>query len=70
MEMEYSDCQIRVEGLHKRFNRLEVLKGVDLTIKRGEVIVVMDPEAYSCSLKQPGNVIMTLSSSWLLKLSS
>lgn len=41
--MEYTDCQIRVEGLHKKFNRLEVLKGVDLTIKRGEVIVVMGP---------------------------
>ncbi len=35
------DSQIRVEGLHKRFGPLEVLKGVDLIVRRGEVVVVM-----------------------------
>lgn len=38
-----SDCQIRVEGLHKRFGQLEVLKGIDMTLRRGEVVVMMGP---------------------------
>ncbi len=38
-----SDCQIRVEGLHKRFGHLAVLKGIDLTVRRGEVVVIMGP---------------------------
>ncbi|MBA3339863.1 MAG: amino acid ABC transporter ATP-binding protein [Geodermatophilaceae bacterium] len=32
---------IRVEALHKCFGRLEVLKGIDLAVSRGEVVVVM-----------------------------
>jgi polar amino acid transport system ATP-binding protein len=39
--MHGDDCQIRVEGLHKRFGKLEVLKGIDLAIRRGEVVVIM-----------------------------
>ncbi|NGO09022.1 amino acid ABC transporter ATP-binding protein [Streptomyces sp. HC44] len=35
--------QIDIRGLHKRFGALEVLKGVDLTVARGEVVVVMGP---------------------------
>ncbi|MGP3966678.1 amino acid ABC transporter ATP-binding protein [Streptomyces sp. 6N223] len=35
--------QIDVTGLRKRFGALEVLKGVDLTVRRGEVVVVMGP---------------------------
>ncbi|MFD8381776.1 amino acid ABC transporter ATP-binding protein [Streptomyces sp. NPDC059679] len=35
--------QIDIRGLHKRFGSLEVLKGVDLTVARGEVVVVMGP---------------------------
>jgi ABC-type polar amino acid transport system ATPase subunit len=31
---------IRVEGLHKRFGHLEVVKGVDLELHKGEVVVV------------------------------
>jgi polar amino acid transport system ATP-binding protein len=34
------DVVIRVEGLHKRFGRLEVVKGVDLDLYKGEVVVV------------------------------
>ena len=34
---------IRIENLHKRFDSLEVLKGVDLDIKQGEVIAVIGP---------------------------
>lgn len=38
-----SDCQIRAEGLRKRFGALEVLRGVSLSVHRGEVVVVMGP---------------------------
>lgn len=33
--------QIRVRAVRKRFGRLEVLRGIDLDVKRGEVVVVM-----------------------------
>jgi len=32
---------IEVENLHKRFGPLEVLKGINLSVSRGEVVVVM-----------------------------
>lgn len=41
--MEYDDCQILVEDLHKKFGQLEVLKGVNLNVRRGEVVVIMGP---------------------------
>ena len=31
---------VKVQGLHKRFGALEVLKGVDMDVHRGEVIVI------------------------------
>ena len=34
---------IRVKGLHKRFGTLEVLRGIDLEIAEGEVLVVIGP---------------------------
>ncbi|WP_433418044.1 amino acid ABC transporter ATP-binding protein [Microtetraspora malaysiensis] len=34
---------VSVRDLHKRFGDLEVLKGVDLDVERGEVVVVMGP---------------------------
>lgn len=34
---------IKIQNLHKKFNDLEVLKGVDLEINRGEVIAVIGP---------------------------
>jgi ABC-type polar amino acid transport system ATPase subunit len=34
---------IRVENLHKRFGPLEVLRGIDLEIAEGEVLVVIGP---------------------------
>ena len=32
---------LRVENLHKRFGRLHVLRGIDLSVRRGETIVVI-----------------------------
>lgn len=34
---------IEVEGLHKSFGKLDVLKGIDNTIRKGEVVVVIGP---------------------------
>jgi polar amino acid transport system ATP-binding protein len=34
---------IRLENVHKRFGRLEVLRGIDLEVARGEVVVVIGP---------------------------
>jgi phospholipid/cholesterol/gamma-HCH transport system ATP-binding protein len=37
------DVFIEIRGLHKRFGKQEVLKGVDLTVKRGEMLVLIGP---------------------------
>ncbi len=34
---------LRCLGVHKHFGRLEVLRGVDLEVERGEVVVVLGP---------------------------
>lgn len=34
---------ISIKGLHKRFDQLEVLKGIDLEIEKGKVVVVIGP---------------------------
>ncbi len=34
---------IEVRGLKKNFGKLEVLKGIDITIRKGEVVVVIGP---------------------------
>src|SRR5664280_1506873 len=34
---------VRIEGLQKRFGDLEVLKGVDLAVEKGEVVVILGP---------------------------
>ena len=34
---------IKVQGLHKYFQKLEVLKGIDVHIKKGEVVCVIGP---------------------------
>lgn len=40
---EADGIAIRLEGLHKSFGDLEVLKGIDLTVQRGEVVCVIGP---------------------------
>jgi polar amino acid transport system ATP-binding protein len=38
-----SEPMLRLKGIHKRFGRLEVLKGVDLEVAKGEVICILGP---------------------------
>lgn len=35
--------KIKIKNLHKSFNKLEVLKGIDLTVKEGEVVCIIGP---------------------------
>ena len=39
-DMSEREVVVRVEGLHKSFGRLEVVKGVDMEVRRGEVVVI------------------------------
>jgi ABC-type polar amino acid transport system ATPase subunit len=41
--MGAADPILRVEGLHKHFGRSHVLRGIDLTVTRGEVLVIIGP---------------------------
>jgi len=41
--MTANDVVMRAEDVHKRFGRLEVLKGVDMEVRRGENICVIGP---------------------------
>jgi polar amino acid transport system ATP-binding protein len=34
---------VKLEGIHKRFGQLEVLKGVDLEVAKGEVVCILGP---------------------------
>jgi polar amino acid transport system ATP-binding protein len=38
-----TDAMVRAEGVRKRFGRLEVLKGIDLEVRRGEVMCMLGP---------------------------
>lgn len=38
-----ASAKILVQGVHKFFGNLHVLKGIDLTIKTGEVCVILGP---------------------------
>jgi polar amino acid transport system ATP-binding protein len=38
-----SDAMVKSEGVHKRFGRLEVLKGISLEVKHGEVMCLLGP---------------------------
>ena len=41
--MNGEDPVIRVRGLQKHFGALHVLRGIDLTVERGEVVVIIGP---------------------------
>ncbi len=34
---------IRIENLHKKFSKLEVLKGIDINVEKGEIIAIIGP---------------------------
>ena len=38
-----AETMVKLEGIHKRFGALEVLKGVDIEIGKGEVVCVLGP---------------------------
>jgi polar amino acid transport system ATP-binding protein len=38
-----AEAMVRLEGIHKSFGKLEVLKGVDIEIGRGEVVCILGP---------------------------
>jgi polar amino acid transport system ATP-binding protein len=38
-----SEPMVKAEGVHKRFGQLEVLKGITLEVKRGEVMCMLGP---------------------------
>ena len=41
------NLKVQVTDLHKYYGKLEVLKGIDMTVKQGEVVSLIGP----CSLK-------------------
>jgi polar amino acid transport system ATP-binding protein len=42
-DLRYAGPLLRLEGIHKRFGDLEVLRGVSLELARGEVVCVIGP---------------------------
>jgi polar amino acid transport system ATP-binding protein len=38
-----AEPMLRLEGIHKRFGELEVLRGIDLEVARGEVVCILGP---------------------------
>jgi polar amino acid transport system ATP-binding protein len=38
-----AESMVKLEGVHKRFGDLEVLRGIDLDVERGEVVCVLGP---------------------------
>jgi polar amino acid transport system ATP-binding protein len=38
-----AEAMVRLENIHKRFGELEVLKGVDLDVAKGEVVCILGP---------------------------
>jgi polar amino acid transport system ATP-binding protein len=38
-----SEAMVKAQAVHKRFGRLEVLKGIDLEVQRGEVMCMLGP---------------------------
>ena len=53
---------LSARGLHKRFDQLEVLKGIDLDVPSGSVAVVISPAAWATSINRPASGSVTCSS--------
>jgi polar amino acid transport system ATP-binding protein len=43
MTTDRNDVAVQIAGLHKSFGRHEVLRGIDLTVTRGEVVCIIGP---------------------------
>ena len=43
MNVKSTDVVVRIEDLHKSFGDLDVLRGVNLEVRRGEVVVILGP---------------------------
>ena len=41
--MSRADVQIQLKDIHKHYGPLEVLKGIDLDVHKGEVMVLIGP---------------------------
>lgn len=41
--MSEKEVLLKIEGLHKSFGSLEVIKGIDIEIEKGEIIVIIGP---------------------------
>ena len=42
-EATHMEYMVKLENIHKSFGENHILKGVDLNIKKGEVIVILGP---------------------------
>ncbi|MBF1696785.1 MAG: amino acid ABC transporter ATP-binding protein, partial [Selenomonas sp.] len=40
-DTETKDTMLRMRGIHKSFGDLSVLRGIDLTLARGEVLAII-----------------------------
>ena len=38
-----ADIQLSIKDLHKSFGELEILRGIDLDVRKGEVVVLLGP---------------------------
>ena len=66
---------LRVQELHKYFDKLEVLKGVNLEVNKGDVVAIIGPSGCGKStflrclnlLETPNSVIITLHGEYVFK---
>ena len=40
---ERSDTMLELRNIHKKFGELEVLKGVDIAVEKGDIVVILGP---------------------------
>ena len=49
MSESNNEIVVRIEDLHKSFDDNEVLRGIDLAVRRGEVVVILGPSGSGTS---------------------